>query len=42
MEKKYLLPALKDDIGVDAKECWKEMDKAYDFLIDNQIGRAHV
>lgn len=35
MEKKYLLPALKDDIGVDAKECWKEMDKAYDFLIDN-------
>lgn len=35
MERKYLLPAMKSDIVADAKECWKEIEDSYDFLISN-------
>ena len=47
MKKKYMLPALKNDVEVDAESCWEKIDIPYDFLISNlrlyyEIGRAHV
>lgn len=35
MKKKYLLPALENSVGVDAKDCWESMDNVYDYLTDN-------
>lgn len=35
MEKKYMLPALKNSVEVDAKDCWELIDNVYDFLISN-------
>ncbi len=35
MKKKYMLPALKNDVEVDAESCWEKIDMPYDFLISN-------
>ena len=35
MNKKYLLPDLKDETRMISDECWEEIDEIYDFLLDN-------